>query len=321
MIYNVIIWVKDGTIAMITVENLTKRYGRNLSPALKDISFQIDDGEIVGFAGLNGAGKTTTLRIISGIIVPTSGSVKIDGNDIVREKIAASSNLAIVPELPNFDITQKAIPLLRYYAGFYGMQREEADQRIEMLLKNFGIWEYRNRKLRTYSQGMKKRFAIVSALPSDPKNILFDETLNGLDAEGVRNIRNLMLEQKKQGKAVFLSSHILSELQNIADRVIIIKKGSIVKILDRSDIPNLGASSIRIMVSNPDSKFNEILEQYGTVQQSGSEIQITDLKVSSDKAKLLNGELAKAGYIVTKYDLSGEGLEEYFLSLVRDSYE
>ena len=314
-------WVKDGTIAMITVENLTKRYGRNLSPALKDISFQIDDGEIVGFAGLNGAGKTTTLRIISGIIVPTSGSVKIDGNDIAREKIAASSNLAIVPELPNFDITQKAIPLLRYYAGFYGMQREEADQRIETLLKNFGIWEYRNRKLRTYSQGMKKRFAVVSALLSDPKNILFDETLNGLDPEGVRNIRNLMLEQKKQGKAVFLSSHILSELQNIADRVIIIKKGSIVKILDRSDIPNLGASSIRIMVSNPDSKINEILEQYGTVQQSGSEIRITDLKVSSDKAKLLNGELAKAGYIVTKYDLSGEGLEEYFLSLVRDSYE
>ncbi|MCL5804812.1 MAG: ABC transporter ATP-binding protein [Candidatus Thermoplasmatota archaeon] len=306
---------------MITAENLTKRYGRNLSPALKDVSFQIDDGEIVGFAGLNGSGKTTTLRIISGIIVPTSGSVKIDGNDIVREKIAASSNLAIVPELPNFDITQKAIPLLRYYAGFYGMQREEADQRIETLLKNFGIWEYRNRKLRTYSQGMKKRFAIASALLSDPKNILFDETLNGLDPEGVRNIRNLMLEQKKQGKAVFLSSHILSELQNIADRVIIIKKGSIVKILDRSDIPNLGASSIRIMVSNPDSKINEILEQYGTVQQSGSEIQITDLKVSSEKAKLLNGELAKSGYIVTKYDLSGEGLEEYFLSLVRDSYE
>ena len=306
---------------MITAENLTKRYGRNLSPALKGVSFQIDDGEIVGFAGLNGSGKTTTLRIISGIIVPTSGSVKIDGNDIVREKIEASSNLAIVPELPNFDITQKAIPLLRYYAGFYGMQREEADQRIETLLKNFGIWEYRNRKLRTYSQGMKKRFAIVSALLSDPKNILFDETLNGLDPEGVRNIRNLMLEQKKQGKAVFLSSHILSELQNIADRVIIIKKGSIVKILDRSDIPNLGASSIRIMVSNPDSKINEILEQYGTVQQSGSEIRITDLKVSSDKAKLLNGELAKAGYIVTKYDLSGEGLEEYFLSLVRDSYE
>ncbi len=314
-------WIKDGPSLMITAENLTKRYGRNLSPALKDVSFQIDDGEIVGFAGLNGSGKTTTLRIISGIIVPTSGSVKIDGNDIVREKIAASSNLAIVPELPNFDITQKAIPLLRYYAGFYGMQREEANQRIETLLKNFGIWEYRNRKLRTYSQGMKKRFAIASALLSDPKNILFDETLNGLDPEGVRNIRNLMLEQKKQGKAVFLSSHILSELQNIADRVIIIKKGSIVKILDRSDIPNLGASSIRIMVSNPDSKINEILEQYGTVQQSGSEIQITDLKVSSEKAKLLNGELAKSGYIVTKYDLSGEGLEEYFLSLVRDSYE
>lgn len=118
---------------------------------MKDISFQIEDGEIVGFAGLNGAGKTTTLRIISGIIVPTLRTVKVDGNDIVKEKIAASSNLAIVPELPNFDITQKAIPLLRYYAGFYGMQRDLADQRIETLMKNFGIWEARNRKLRTYS--------------------------------------------------------------------------------------------------------------------------------------------------------------------------
>lgn len=168
---------------------------------------------------------------------------------------------------------------------------------------------------------MKKRFALVSALLSDPKNILFDEILNGLDPEGVRNMRNLMLEQKKQGKGVFLPSHILSELKNIADRVIIIKKGSIVEILDRSDIPNLGASSIRLVVSNPDSKINDLLEHNGTVKQSGSEIIVTDLKVTGDQAKLLDGELAKTGYIVTKYDLSREGLEEYFLSLVRESYE
>jgi len=304
---------------MITAQNLTKIYGRNLEPALKSVSFEINDGEIVGFAGLNGAGKTTTLRLISGIIVPSSGSVKVDGKDIVKEKIAASRNLAIVPELPNFDITQKAIPLLHYYAGFYGMDKEDTDRRIETLLKTFDIWDARNKKLRTYSQGMKKRFSIVSALLSDPKNILYDETLNGLDPEGVRSMRMLMLDQKKQGKAVFLSSHILSELQNIADRVMIIKKGSIIKILERSELPSLGASSVRIVVSNPDSKMIEILQQYGSVEQSGNEFLVSDLKVSYEKAGLLNGDLAKAGYIVTKFDISGEGLEHYFLSLVGGS--
>ena len=128
-----------------------------------------------------------------------------------------------------------------------------------------------------------------------------------------------MLDQKKQGKAVFLSSHILSELQNIADRVIIIKKGSIIKILERSELPSLGPSSVRIVVSNPDSKMIEILQQYGSVEQSGNEFLVSDLKVSYEKAGLLNGDLARAGYIVTKFDISGEGLENYFLSLVGGS--
>jgi hypothetical protein len=101
--------------------------------------------------------------------------------------------------------------------------------------------------------------------------------------------------------------------------VIIIKKGSIIKILERSELPSLGASSARIVVSNPDSKMVDILQQYGNVEQSGNEFIVSDLKVSYEKAGLLNGDLARAGYIVTKFDISGEGLENYFLSLVGGS--
>ncbi|EQD48427.1 ABC transporter ATP-binding protein [mine drainage metagenome] len=240
----------------------------------------------------------------------------IDGNDIVRQKIAASLNLAIVPELPTFDLSQRPIPLLRYYAGLYGLDKEATEKKIETLMKTFDIWDARGKKLRAYSQGMKKRFAIVAALISDPKNILFDETLNGLDPEGVRSMRMLMLDLKKQGKSVFLSSHILSELENIADRVLIIKKGSIIKTLDRSELPSLGSPSVHIVVSNPDSRIVSVLQEYGEVQQTGHELVITNLTVPYEKAGLLNGDLAKAGYIVTKFGITGEGLEEYFLSLV-----
>ncbi len=304
---------------MIVVENLSKSYGKNTSPALKEANLEINDGEIVGFAGLNGAGKTTTLRIISGIILPSSGRAMIDGNDIVKQKIAASMNLAIVPELPTFDLSQKPIPLLRYYAGLYGIDKETTNERIESLMKTFDIWDARGKKLGAYSQGMKKRFAIVAALISDPKNILFDETLNGLDPEGVKSMRKLMLDLKKQGKCVFLSSHILSELENIADRVLIIKKGSIIKSLDRAELPSLGSPSIHLVVSNPDIKMMDVLNGYGDVQQTGSEIMITNLTVPYEKAGLLNSELAKSGYIVTKFEITGERLEEYFLSLVGGS--
>ncbi len=304
---------------MIVAENLSKIYSRKASPALNEASFEINDGEIVGFAGLNGAGKTTAMRIISGIIVPTSGRAVIDGNDIVKQKIAASLNLAIVPELPMFDLSQRAIPLLRYFAGLYGLDKDATDKKIESLMKTFDIWDARDKKLRAYSQGMKKRFAVVAALISDPKNILFDETLNGLDPEGVRSMRMLMLDLKKQGKSVFLSSHILSELENIADRVLIIKKGSIIKTLDRSELPSLGSPSVHIVVSNPDSKIVGLLQEFGEVQQTGYEFVITDLKVPYEKAGLLNGDLARAGYIVTKFSVAGEGLEEYFLSLVGGS--
>jgi ABC-2 type transport system ATP-binding protein len=301
---------------MIQITGLTKQYGKNRAPAVKDLSLEINSGEIMGFAGLNGAGKTTTIRIISGIIFPTSGKVMINGKDIVREKVESSKHIGWVPELPNFDPNGKSMGLLKYYAGFYGVPHEEAEDKAEKLLKKFNIWEARKIPLKSYSQGMKKRFSIAAAMMGDPDNFLFDETLNGLDPEGVKNMRDFMLSLRKEGKAVFLSSHILSELENVADRIAIIRRGSIIKVVERSDLSNLGELSLRIQIKNPDENVDSVLQKFGNVAKDRNVFKITEIKISKDDAYLISDALFKAGYKINSMSTESEGLEEYFLDLV-----
>lgn len=304
---------------MIEIRDLTKVYGRTQTPAVKGLNLEISDGEILGFAGLNGAGKSTTIRLVSGIIFPSGGHVTVDQRDIVKEKIEASKNIGWVPELPNFEPNAKSIPLLKYYAGFYGMKGRELEDRIEGLLKRFNIWEARNKKLKEYSQGMKKRFSIAAALIGEPQNFLFDETLNGLDPEGVRNMRDFMLQLKKEGKAVFLSSHILSELENVADRIAIIKKGELIRVVERSELSNLGSTAVKVRINNMDNGAVAILEKYGRVETVGLTLMVRDLKINSAEASRINKELAKSDYDVSFFEISGEDLEDYFIGLVGEN--
>lgn len=301
---------------MIEIRGLTKLYGKHAPPAVSKLDLEIHDGEIMGFAGLNGAGKSTTIRVISGIIFPSGGSVSVDGHDIVREKIKASMNIGWVPELPNFEPNGKSISLLKYYAGFYGLKGEDVEGKIESLLKQFNIWEARNKKLKDYSQGMKKRFSIAAALIGDPQNFLFDETLNGLDPEGVRNMRDFILKLKKDGKAVFLSSHILSELENVADRIAIIRKGELVNVVERADLTNLGASVVRVRIENIDKDAVGIMENYGDVEVNGNKVTIKNLKGTAAESRKVNYDLVTNHYDISFFDVTGEDLEDYFLQLV-----
>ncbi|MFG1545077.1 MAG: ABC transporter ATP-binding protein [Thermoplasmataceae archaeon] len=301
---------------MIQITDLTKQYSRNQPPAVRNLSLEINDGEIMGFAGLNGAGKTTTIRIVCGIIFPTGGKVLVNGKDIVREKVAASKHIGWVPELPNFEPTGKSVQLLKYYAGFYGIPPKEAEAKAETLLKKFNIWDARKRPLKDYSQGMKKRFSIAAAMMGDPDNFLFDETLNGLDPEGVKNMRDFMLSLKKEGKAVFLSSHILSELENVADRIAIIKRGEIVKVVERSELSNLGELSVKIVLQKADDNAVSLLQQFGKPENSGNEITLRSLNIPSDEVYKVSEALFKAGYRVISISTESEGLEDYFLELV-----
>ncbi len=298
---------------MIIITNLTKTF-KNFK-AVNNLNMEINNGEILGLAGLNGAGKSTTIRATAGIIFPTSGSIMVDNLDIVKDKANASKHIGWVPELPNFEPDAKPIPLLKYYAGLYGIRPDDAEKEIIELMKRFDIYPYKNRKLRYYSQGMKKRFSLIAAMVGNPDNFLFDETLNGLDPQGVREVRDLIIELRKQGKSILLSSHILSELQNVADRIAIMKNGAIIKIITREELGSLGATGIKVHVKNPNGKITDILSNFGEAGSDGYYYIIKN-KAGADPSEL-NEELVMANYKVDYIGRDNETLEEYFLNMVK----
>ncbi len=297
---------------MIEIKNLTKIYSGKVQ-ALNEISMDVQNGEIVGFVGLNGAGKTTTIRISAGVTLPTSGTVLIDGKDIVKEKVEASKSIGWVPEFPNFNLNMKAMDLMLYFSGFYGLDSKTAKSRSLDLLREVGLEGQEYKKLQTYSQGMKKRFALAAALISEPRNFLMDEVLNGLDPEGIMFFRDLSVKLKNKGSAVLFSSHILSEVQNIADRVVIIHKGNIIRTMRRDELDGIGKPRIVLKIDNRDEKIKNLLENYGDLSFKNDSIVLDNVK--SDLS-IINSELVKNGYRIKEFYTEHENLEEFFLKLV-----
>lgn len=298
---------------MIDIQNVTKYYGKTL--AVQDVSFKVNNGEIVGFVGLNGAGKTTTINISVGVLNPTSGDVLIDGYSITKEKKKASWNVGWVPELPIFEQDVKALDYFLYIAGFYGISGDEAKRKAKELFELVGLQGAEKKKLSQYSQGMKKRFALAASLISDPKNFLFDEVLNGLDPQGIAFFRNLALDFKKQGKAVLFSSHILSEVENLADRVVFIHKGRIVKEMSMEEIRGLGKTdTVKVVLDkSPDDKAIRICSAFGSVNVQGSTIFVQGFNGNLAE---ISAELAKAGYNVIEIGKVHANLEEVFFKII-----
>jgi len=229
----------------IVISNISKSFGK--VKALDKVSFEVRNGEIVGYVGLNGAGKTTTIRVCAGVLPPDEGDVLIDGYSITKDKRRASQNIGWIPEIPLFEKDFKALDYFVYIAGFHGIPANEARRMGREYLERVGLGDALYKKLGQYSQGMRKRFALALSMISDPQNYLFDEVLNGLDPQGIVFFRELVLELKKRNKAVLFSSHILSEVENIADRVVFIHKGRIVANMTMSEIKSKAGSESRAL--------------------------------------------------------------------------
>jgi ABC-2 type transport system ATP-binding protein len=303
---------------MINIETVSKSFSSKTALAVDHLKLDLRDGEILGLVGLNGAGKTTTIRMCSGIIIPTSGKITVDGFDIVSEKIKAEEGVGWIPEQPNFEMNAKPLQLMRYYAGFYRFGDINVERRINELLENVGLSEHVDKKLRNFSQGMKKRFAIAESIIGDPQNILFDETLNGLDPEGVLFVRKLILGMKKEGKAILLSSHILNEIEDLADRVAIVDHGKLIRVLSRFEMKSLGNTVLHIVVDNYSIECEKLLEKYGDVEVSGNELTVRNLTISDERIVDISEELMKSGFRLRKFNPMGESLEEFFFKLIGD---
>ena len=219
---------------MIEIESVSKKFKGTRFPAVQDLNLSIPNGEVLGLVGLNGAGKTTTLRLCSGVLLPTSGKIIVDGIDLSEDKREASRNIGWVPEQTNFNLYENPISLMKYYSTLYGMDKDSADRIIINLLSMVGLESKFNKiSFLKMSQGMKKRFMIAVALLANPDNILLDETINGLDPGGIKFVIDLIKKLRDEGKTIVLSSHILKEVEAVSDRVAIIHKGKLVKLMTK----------------------------------------------------------------------------------------
>jgi len=210
---------------MIEVANLSKRYG-DLA-AIRDVSFTAQTGEILGFLGPNGAGKTTTMRIITGFMPATSGTVRVDGFDVFEQSSEVRRRIGYLPENPPLYNDMAAVPYLRFAAKLKGMNRAAIEDAIERVLHTCGLTEVRHRLLGHLSKGFRQRVGLAQALIHDPPVLILDEPTIGLDPRQIIEIRSLIKTLRVQ-RTVVLSTHILPEVSQVCDKVVVINEGCVV---------------------------------------------------------------------------------------------
>ncbi|MCB1025149.1 MAG: ABC transporter ATP-binding protein [Acidobacteria bacterium] len=219
-------------VNIIEIENLSKDYEKEFWKkkkirALDDLSLTVEGGQIFGFLGGNGAGKTTTIKLLMRLIFPSAGTAKILGRDI--SDVDMHSKIGYCPENPYFYDYLKATELMNYFGSLFGLSPAAGKDRTAELLTRVGLDEKDwNKQLRKYSKGMLQRVGIAQSLINDPELIFLDEPMSGLDPVGRREIRELIADLRKNGKTIFMSSHILSDIEALCDNVAILRKGKLV---------------------------------------------------------------------------------------------
>lgn len=221
---------------MIELKNLTKKFGS--LAAVNRINLTVEKGEIFGFIGPNGAGKTTTLRMMSGILSPTEGSVIIDGIDMARQPEKAKQRMGYIPDRPFVYEKLTGMEFLRFTADLFGVEEGLFKGQSESLLKRFSLYDWRDDLIESYSHGMKQRLIISAALLHDPKVLVIDEPMVGLDPAGIRMIKNLFRDLAKKGTTLFMSTHTLSVAEDLCDRIGVIHKGILISMGTVEELKN-----------------------------------------------------------------------------------
>jgi ABC-2 type transport system ATP-binding protein len=213
---------------VIETEHLTKQFKHVV--AVNDLNLQIEEGDTFGFLGPNGAGKTTTIRMLTGFLKPTNGSIKIMGYDVFSNSKKAKEHIGLVPDMFGLYDVLNAQEHLRYYGELYGMTKDAIENNMDNVLKMVKLSDHKEKRIKEYSHGMRQRLVIAQALMNEPRLLFLDEPTIGLDPRGAYEIRNLIKELSKKGMTIFMSSHLLNEVQDVCQTVGIIHYGLLVKL-------------------------------------------------------------------------------------------
>lgn len=218
----------EGGTCMLEIKNISKEF-KDIK-AVDKLSFHVSEGEIVGLLGENGAGKTTTLRMISTMLKPTRGTIEVNGYDVIREpsKVRGEIGILFGGEVGLYD-RLSAKENIEYFGRLYGMTQERINKKMEELIKDLEMEEYIDRKAGKFSRGMKQKVSIARSIIHSPKVMLFDEPSTGLDVSATRIIHEFILKCKSENKIILLSSHSMTEVEKLCDRIIIIQKGRLIE--------------------------------------------------------------------------------------------
>lgn len=211
---------------MILIDNVSKSYGKT-GKIIDNLNLEIKDGEIFGFLGPNGAGKSTTIKMITGILNIDEGNILINNKSIITEPVAAKENFGYVPDVPDMFLKLKGIEYLNFIADMYNVGVQDRKERIEYFSKIFEIHDFLNDKVQSYSHGMRQKLIIIGALIHEPKNLIIDEPMTGLDPKATYELKKIMREIASQNRTVFFSTHILDVAEKLCDRIGIIKHGKL----------------------------------------------------------------------------------------------
>jgi ABC-2 type transport system ATP-binding protein len=304
--------------SVIFIENLTKTYASGLQ-ALKPIRLEIRKGEIFALLGPNGAGKTTLINIVCGIVTPTSGTVLVDGQDIVRDYRAARSKIGLVPQELTTDTFETVGATVSFSRGLFGRPADPAF--IERVLRDLSLWDKRNDKIMTLSGGMKRRVLIAKALAHEPAILFLDEPTAGVDVELRRDMWKLVRRLREQGVTIILTTHYIDEAEEMADRIGVIHKGELIVVEEKIELmKKLGKKQLTLSLLEPLASLPlELGDWRLALKAAGSELEYTfDGKEERAGIAALLKRLNDLGIGFKDLNTHESSLEDIFVSLVSE---
>jgi ABC-2 type transport system ATP-binding protein len=305
----------------IFINNLSKIYDNEFK-ALKDVSLKVFPGEILAMLGPNGAGKTSLISIICGIVKPSSGTVTIDGFDIIKDYRETRSRIGHVPQELNLESFETVFDTVSYSRGLYG--KPPKPKYIEKVLKDLSLWDKKDQRLRQLSGGMKRRVLIAKALSHEPKILFLDEPTAGVDVELRRDMWLVVEELRKTGVTIILTTHYIEEAEAIADRVAVINQGEIIVVEDKKElIKKMGHKKLTIELQEKIKKIPEKLFKYNLIIGEDHMTLIYTYNVQAKKTGItdLLQSLKDVGLKLKDLKTEQSTLEKIFVNLVKESNE
>jgi ABC-type multidrug transport system ATPase subunit len=299
--------IEAGVTSVIETERLTKRFRK--TTAVDGVSFAVEPGQVFGFLGPNGSGKTTTIGMLAGIITPTSGAFRLFGSATAREQLAARRRMGATLEQPNFYPYLTGRQNLRIAANVKGARERDIDRALDTV----GLAKRQKDQFKTYSLGMKQRLALAATMLGDPELVILDEPANGLDPEGMREIREVIGRLAGAGKTIFLSSHLLWEVERTCTHVAILKHG---RILRQASVADIVAGTVVAELRGPDpARLRAIVDDFPGARGTRLDDATVVVELEDDDLAPLNQFVAERGMYLSHLALRQKSLEDVFMEL------